>query len=234
MLFDITTTSCNNKQMDTTIPKTQELGAKLRAARNAAGLEQWQLAKRIGVSQQTIGAIEKGKGTKLWPKIEKVLGLPAGYFLYSKNSPIDSVPEPLIAGCPLITWQDAFNWPANRFDIIKNNQYSKFVNKLILGTESYILQIMDNQYESNNSINAPLFRKNGYIIIDPEKNYKNDDFVVVKNENNPRVILRRYIEHDDGEKYLKNIAEGVKNPLIYLMPDIKICGVVIAYLDILI
>lgn len=237
MMFDPTAKGCDNKDMvkDGDIEKLhkKELGEKLRIARNAAGLEQWQLGKMIGVSQQTIGAIEKGKGTKLWPKIEKAIGLPPGYFLYGKGSSILSVPQPLIAGCPLISWENAVNWPQNKSEIIKNNLFNKISNKLILGSESYILQIQDNQYESTTNLGAPFFRKGSYIIIDPEKSYKNNDFVVAKIENNPRLILRRYIEHDDGQKFLRVIAEGVKNPLMHLTEDIQVCGVVVVHLDFL-
>lgn len=58
--------------------KSSDIGAIVRIAREGKGLSQGALAKRIGVKQQSIDAIERGETTrsKFLPEIARELGIP--------------------------------------------------------------------------------------------------------------------------------------------------------------
>lgn len=55
-------------------------GSNIRAAREAKGMTQAELAEKIGTSQQTVDKIERGvmKRTTYLPEIQKVLGIDHG------------------------------------------------------------------------------------------------------------------------------------------------------------
>jgi SOS-response transcriptional repressor LexA len=227
-MFDWTASGCNNHRMN--------LATRLQEAMEAAGYKQTRLAKEAGMAQQSLHKLISGKSrqSKFLSKIEGILGVPQGYLLYGKSESILGAAQPVVAGCPILTWENAFSWPENKAEIIKNKLFEPFSRKIILDSDSYILQIRDHELESSAEPNAPFFRKGSYIVVDPGKNYKNMDFVVAKKLNNPHLLLRRYIVEDDGYECLRVIREKHTNPIMDLTSDIKICGVVVAHLDILI
>jgi SOS-response transcriptional repressor LexA len=227
-MFDLTASGCNNYNMN--------LSTRLKEAMKAAGYTQTSLAKKVGMAQQSLYKLISGnsKQSKFLSKIEGVLGVPPGYLLYGKGESVLGAAQPMMAGCPVLSWQNAFNWPENKSQIIKNKSYEPFSRKIILDIDSYVLRIDDHDYESNTEPDAPFFRKGSYIVIDPDKQHKNMDFVIVKKAGNPRLLLRRYIIEDDGYECLRVLKEKHINPIMDLTPDVKICGVVVAHLDILI
>lgn len=208
------------------------LATRLNEAMEAAGYTQTRLAKEAGMAQQSLHRLISGKArqSKFLSKIESVLGVPQGYLLYGKGD----APQPLLASCPILSWENAFDWPANKKEIRENKSFEPFSRKLILDSNSFVLQIPDHEFENTSEQDAPFFRKGTYIIIDPNKQYKNLDFVIAKKTNNPRLLLRRYILEDDGYECLRVIKEKHTNPIMDLTSDIKICGVVVAHLDLLV
>lgn len=209
-----------------------DIGKRLRMAREAANLTQANLAKLVNVSQQTIQGIEVGEKKTDYcnlVRIERALGLASGYLLYGKSHSVLGVPQPLIANCPILNWENAYNWPSDKRKIIENKLFDRFEEKLIIGSDSYILQIPDSQYESFSEPDAPFFRKNSYIVIDPEKTYKNGDFVIAKIKDHPNLIFRKFVQYDDGKKYLKAIQEEHRNPLMDLTTDVEVVGIMVAH-----
>jgi SOS-response transcriptional repressor LexA len=240
-LFDSTAKSCINKimNMDANEPAYEkqlkiDIGKRLRLAREAATHSQTALAELVGVKQQTIQGIEAGEKKTDYcnlVRIERALGLASGYLLYGKSHSVLEVPQPLIANCPILTWECAYFWPSDKSNVIEKKLFDKIEKKLILGSDSYILRIPDSQYESYSEPDAPFFRKGSYIIIDPEKKYKNGDFVIAKIKEHGRLIFRRFVQYDDGKTFLKVIKEGHRSPLMDLTPDIEITGVMVAHFD---
>ncbi len=73
--------------------KYREIGYRITIAREEAGLNQKDLAERLGISQATLSNYEKGKRRVYLPQLQKIaeeLGRPLDYFL----QPIDPKIEP--------------------------------------------------------------------------------------------------------------------------------------------
>lgn len=75
------------------------LGKKIREAREALGMSQSELARRVGMRQQSIGSIEKGDVTRpgKLPEIARVLKRPLSYFLEDVQND-----HPVETGLPLV------------------------------------------------------------------------------------------------------------------------------------
>ncbi len=68
--------------------KYKEIGYRITIAREEAGLNQTELAERLGISQATLSNYEKGKRRVYLPQLQKIadaLGKPMDYF----SLPID-------------------------------------------------------------------------------------------------------------------------------------------------
>lgn len=72
--------------------KEKLVGEKIRDARKAAGLTQWQLANKIFVSESYIALIESGKrnpSTNVLTKIAEALGLTTDHIIFATASRSD-------------------------------------------------------------------------------------------------------------------------------------------------
>jgi SOS-response transcriptional repressor LexA len=222
-LFEGTRKACNNSKMST--------GDRIKQAREAAGYTQKELAKLLGVEQQSVQQWESGdtRHPKKINEIAGILGVSVEYLLAGNEGAIN-FPYPIAARCPLIGWQDAKMWPQNRSFLKESEKLSYPTKNIILKSDCYMLQIEDKSMV--NYMEAKGFQEGSYIIIDPNRSYENGNFIVAKKPNLSKLLFRQYI--NDGEsEYLTplNIAHYKR---MDLSPDIEICGVVIAYLDILI
>lgn len=221
-MFEPTGKTCNNK--------TMTLGTRLRTAREAAGYSQKDLARKAGIRQQSIQSIEDGttKHPRKLSQIESILGLPQGYLLYGEENCID-LPQPIIARCPILSWEDAKDWPQNK-NYVLTKKIEQLTHQVILSHNSYALKI-----EDNSMVNYRLaegFHKGKYIIVDPAREYRDGNFVIARKENSEKLLFRQYV-NDAGDKYLNplDIANYQRVPV---SSDIAICGVVVAYLDLLV
>jgi transcriptional regulator with XRE-family HTH domain len=73
--------------------KYREIGYRITIAREEAGMNQKDLAERLGISQATLSNYEKGKRRVYLPQLQNIanaVGRPLDYFL----QPIDPVPAP--------------------------------------------------------------------------------------------------------------------------------------------
>lgn len=208
------------------------LAERFRKAREAAGFSQEQLAKEVGVVQQTINKIENGviRNPRNLPLIESVLGLPSGYLMYGEEaeSKMPSLPQPLMARCPILDWEKAIDWPRNRDEAIKDRKIEALAQKIILGANCYALQINNNAMAERGYKKS--FSEGSYIIIDPDVKYKSGSLVVAV-ENLQEMLFRRYVKEGSRE-YL--FAYNSDYESIKVDETIKICGVVVAHLNILI
>ena len=81
------------KESGEDVMKYREIGYRIAIAREEAGLNQKDLAERLGISQATLSNYEKGKRRVYLPQLQKIaedLGRPLEYFL----QPIDPDTEP--------------------------------------------------------------------------------------------------------------------------------------------
>jgi SOS-response transcriptional repressor LexA len=211
---------------------TMNLAERFKAAREAAGYSQEELAKKVGVVQQTINKIETGviRSPRKLSMIESVLGLPTGYLMYGEDADakIPALPQPMVARCPVLPWEQAINWPANRKEILKDSKTEALAQKIILGSNCYALKV--NNDAMTDSSRKQSFNEGSYIIIDPDAEFKSGSLVVAT-EQSRSVIFRRYVKEGSRE-YL--FAYNSNYDAVKLDETLKICGVVVAHLDVLI
>lgn len=203
-------------------------GERLKTAREAAGYSQEDLAKKIGIVQQSLHKIEAGiiRNPRKMQLIESILGLPNGYLLYgdAAEEGTPTLPQPIIARCPILEWEHAIKWPRNKTEVSKNTDM--LTSKILLGSDSYALKVRDESMINHERS----FNKDSYIIIDPDREHKAGDLVIAIEEAE-ELLFRKYVK-DGKREYL--FAYNPNFDAIKLNESIKICGVVVAHLDVLI
>jgi SOS-response transcriptional repressor LexA len=224
------------KEFEST-PKTgktifMNLADRFRTAREAAGYSQEELAKKVGVVQQTINKIETGviRNPRKLHVFESIFGLPAGYLMYGEEaeSKMPSLPQPVVARCPVLSWEKAIDWPNNRNEILKGNKTEALAQKIILGSNCYALKINNDAMTERGHKKS--FNEGSYIIIDPDVKHESGSLVVAV-ENSKEMLFRRYVK--EGSREYLFAFNGDYEP-VKVDDTIKIYGVVIAHLDILI
>jgi SOS-response transcriptional repressor LexA len=208
------------------------LADRFKRAREAAGYSQEELAKKVGVVQQTINKIETGviRNPRRLSLIESVLGLPSGYLMYGEEaeSKMSSLPQPVVARCPVLPWEKAVNWPHNKSEILRDSKTEALAQKIILGSNCYALKI--NNDAMTDTSRKQSFNEGSYIIVDPDLNFKSGSLIVAV-ENSKEMLFRRYVKEGSRE-YL--FAYNSNYDPVKMNEAIKICGVVVAHLDVLV
>lgn len=205
------------------------IGERVKEAREAAGYTQAQLAGLLNIKQQSIQQIETGntQRPKKINEIASILGVTVEFLLNEQENIVDFV-YPLVARCPLISWEEAVDWPANK-SYLKNENKLKYIGgEVILNGNCYMLEIEDNSMVS--FMEAKGFHQGRHIIIDPTKNYKDGNYIVAKKNNLSKLLFRQYI--NDGESEYLNPLNISHYKRMDLTDKVKICGVVVAYIDI--
>lgn len=207
-----------------------KLADRLREAREAAGYSQEELAKKIGVVQQSLHKIEAGiiQNPRKLPLIESILGLPAGYLRYGDNnkSSVPHLPQPMIARCPMLSWEQAIEWPKNKDEVLKDKDLANLAQKIILSGNCYSLQINDTSMTDTGRRQS--FNEGSFIVVDPDIEYKSGNLVIAV-EDSIQPLFRRYVKEASRE-YL--FAYNSQYEPIKIDKNIKICGVVVAHLSI--
>lgn len=229
-LFDHTGVSCDNPKMTKGNQKFIEQGKRIRQAREAAGFTQAEIADLLRIKQQSYQLWESGNThhPKKINEFANLTGVTVDYLLKGGQE-LSDLPYTVGARCPLISWEDAKEWPANFAELNKDKKITHPTNSIVLNSHCYMLQIEDNSML--NSLEAKGFHKGGYIIVDPTKNYEHESFVVFKIKDFPKLIFRQYLNDGEG-KYLNPLNVAANYRRIDLTPDITICGVVVLYLNV--
>jgi transcriptional regulator with XRE-family HTH domain len=222
-VFDSTTVSCKNKNMS-------NLAARLREAREAAGYTQQDLAHKTGIKQQSLQKIESGltQNPRKIQVIESILGLPPGYLLYGEEKTIE-LPKPIIARCPILKPDEVKEWPRNKAKVLSDKS-NRLASKTVLSANCFAFQIEDDAMV--NYLKAEGFQENRYILVDPERKAKINDYVLAKRDRQDQILFRKYIIAD-GVLQLKALNK-MEYKVIEVTDDIKIIGVVVAYVDLLV
>lgn len=191
------------------------------------GISVNELSRQVGVPQPVIHRILKNKTTN--PSINTLSPI-AKYFSVSINQLIGDAPllqdkssacvgYPEIKNVPIIRWCEITNWVQNQDQAAILNFISVDKN---ISTNSFALKMC----ECNSHITDPRFHENSIIIVEPNIEYRNRDYVIIcgKKESNA-VCLIRQILIDGTDKYLKPLnLEGETKKLGL---NEKIIGVVI-------
>lgn len=225
-VFADTKKNCKNYSMT--------IGNRIKAAREAAGYTQEQLAKLLGVKQQSVHHWEAGntQRPKKINEISSILGVSIEYLLNGESRQTETVDfaYPMAARCPLITSQDAMAWPDNKKRLKENGKINYPLGNIILKSNCFMLQLDDDSME--NRMEGGGFCRSRYVIVDPERKYENGSYVVVKISGASKLLFRQYI--NDGKSEYVAPLNIYKYKSIDLTENDKICGVVVAYVDLLI
>lgn len=192
------------------------LGQKVNIARREAKLKQEDLAEKIGVSSRTIIRFEKDEAAPNLEDIQKIAKatgkqlvdfLPAVDDSKGLTFEIKKFSESQIAvnKIPLISWVSA-----NRFgeanDSFAPADAEEWIYTTAKGERMFALKVKNDCME-------PEFREGDRIIVNPEIQPENGDFVVVRDNKNNEATFKQL------KKYGKKI---ILHPLNPKYPDIEL------------
>jgi SOS-response transcriptional repressor LexA len=212
------------------------IGQNIKNLRMQRGLSQKALAKLCGWDSNSRIANYEGTGkTTREPtlsdikRLAKVLNVSPAALAFDEFPVPGEVPIPIIKGLPILkTWQ-IVDWPTNKETVAKNDKVSFLHNKLSFDLNCFVYEIEDDSMF--NFVTHEGFRKGKQVIVDPDKEHKANDYVLAKRKNG-NILFRKLIEDNDALVLspLNNLGDYSK---VKLSNDIKICGVAVAYLDVL-
>lgn len=198
------------------------LGERLKHALLTRGMAQSKLASEIGVSQQSIQYLCSGKAQKSGntASIARVLNISADW-LEKGIGRMEADPEnvlpnyKVLSSIPLISWIQAGHWTDIHLGDVEEfypcpEKHSKLTYALEVHGESM----------------SPDFVNGEIIFVDPEVEARNGSCVVVRQNGNTEATFKQLII-DGSQKYLKALNPNWPNPIIEMLPDAVICGVVI-------
>ncbi|MDX2165043.1 MAG: helix-turn-helix transcriptional regulator [Gammaproteobacteria bacterium] len=96
---------------------------------------------------------------------------------------------------PILTWKEAINWKAHL-----KKESPVVTTDIDISSSAYALKIEEDLDDG--------FRKNSTIIIDPEVEAENMDYLISYKSDSKLPILKQLREHD-GDLYLKPLVRGI-------------------------
>lgn len=219
---------------------------RLKIAINSAGITQKELARIVGVSQQTIGYLCKdGKGSTHTHSLAEALGVNAQWLAKGRgpmradevkwevreaevpyaatSGELDQSPSkgkiPLISSVQAGEFRDTNDdgWPGEPEDWVSCH--------LEHSDHTYALRIDGISME-------PRFKEGEIIVVDPEKPAVSGSFVVAKRAGDERVTFKQLMK-DGGESYLRALNPDWPKRIIRIDEEWQICGVAIMKSEIL-
>lgn len=211
------------------------IGQNIKNLRMQRGLSQKALAELCGWESNSRIANYEGSGkTKREPtlsdiqRIAKVLNVSAATLAFDEFPMPGNIPIPIVKGLPILKPNQIGNWPRNKEIVAKDKDISFLHNQLNFGLNCYVYEIEDDSMF--NFITHEGFRKGKQVIADPDKEAEIDDYVIARTKNE-KIIFRKLIE--DSSLILSPLNNMGDYAKTVLTDDISICGVVIAYLDVI-
>lgn len=209
-----------------------QVGQRLRRRRFLMGLNQEELARKLGVSQQAVQKWETGgapRGNRLG-EIAKALDITLEYLLTGSITVVRSYPKEeeyeeenkknTISKVPLISWKQAADWE----NISKNNVV---LRSLDLITSPVIVEKMAFALRIEGASMEPKYRTNDIIYVDPSIELRHEQSVVVYLHNQNETTVRQLFLEGE-KKILKVINPDWPGPKLYeLKKDDYICGVIV-------
>lgn len=175
------------------------------------------LAEIVGVSAELIGKLKNGSlrnpSLKVISGISKHFNVSLQDLIFSDLQSIGStVKAKPITRLPVVNWDTIKDWHSGGADksIVVDNVSSNSVFALRL----------DREY-------GGVFEKNIFLLVDTEKNPKNQDYVLVLNKENGLFHIKKLIIED--AYYLQSVLLDTNNVVKYDENECSIYGVVIGY-----
>ncbi|MBO1894199.1 LexA family transcriptional regulator [Shewanella sp. BF02_Schw] len=195
---------------------------RIKSRRKALGLTQEQLAKIVGVSQNSIHKIEDGTTRKPRNIIEiaRAIKCSPDWLLYGRDSSDfkNITPGPDIKGFfPLISWVQAGAWSS--IEEIHALEAERFPCPVACSNQTFVLKVQGVSME-------PTFRDGDLIFVDPETEWRHGAYVVARlDEHNEATFKQLVIE--GNQKFLKPLNPNWPEQLIPINGNCSIVGVVV-------
>jgi SOS-response transcriptional repressor LexA len=194
-------------------------------AREALGWNTPELARRAGLSQPSVWAIEEGvtKEPKLSTiqKIAAATGKPLLFFTDLTDYNTDTDVHLLNRKIPLVSWvlAGAKNPVSDPFLPGEAEDWEDVTVSVSKAT--FALRVRGDSMIAPDGTGFP---ENTIIIVDPEVQAKNGDYVVVRFENSDEATFKRLVV-DGPAKFLRALNPAY--PSILVTDDARLCGVVV-------
>lgn len=190
------------------------------------GLTQEQVATAVGSSQQSIQGICAGKTLK--PRnllaIARFLNVSADWLesgdgLMSLSESNTLTISQHKSDVPLISWVQAGAWSeiCEALQLSEVDEFYPCPEKH--SSRTFALQVVGESM-------SPDFVNGEIIFVDPEVEARNGSCVVVRQNGNLEATFKQLII-DGSQKYLKALNPNWPKPIIEMLPDATVCGVVI-------
>lgn len=198
----------------------RNISNRLKELRKTRGLSQQQVAKGMGIPQQTYQKLEAGhtKNSKALLRVANYFNTTPEYLLFGSEEKIKAV-----QWVALLSW-DEVPLPSD-LAIIRDKEGTIAMADIgsLEAQDLYALPVEGNAMTSSVPGKMSFF-EHQLIIIDPHKQPKSGDFVIAKQDGAEKPIFRQYMVEGNAI-YL--IALNSLYPIITLDNSIIICGVVI-------
>jgi SOS-response transcriptional repressor LexA len=217
------------------------IGIRLRAARKSEGLTQAELAKRAGISQNSVSDLERGrniasrnivalaKALRRRPEWLSTGALPE--FAITETPvrgenvrPIVTNGLPAYPRVPLIS-DVAAGMLGSIEDFLYPGEAERWVEarQTRPGARAFALEVVGDSMV--NPLGSPSFPPGAVLIVDPDRAATPGAFVVAKDVQTQRATFKR-LAHDAGRWYLRPLNPAY--PTVEIdSPDLRVIGVVI-------
>lgn len=216
------------QKMGTSSPENKhELKEILCALMEECDIDDAQLARETGIPASTISRMRINSNTNptastLRP-ISKFFSVSISQLLGDEPLPKNRLPGTHHPTCytsarmPIIKWDWVINWLETRGENITEKLQTWISTEKEVDPNSFALIIPTDSF-------GLAFRKGSIIMIDPAKPATDGDLILVKNENDPTILLKQMLI-DGHETYIRSVNPEIKS-LLPLTESYKIIGVV--------
>ena len=204
-----------------------KINERIKTRRKELKLTQAAIASLVKVSRVSITQWELGdtspKGKNLF-NLAKALKCTTEWLLFGVDSAVATTSN--VKGhnyqsnyLPLISWVQAGSWSEliDDFQPEDTDQYYPCPEKT--SSLSFALKVVGESM-------LPDYVDGEIIYVDPEVEARNGSYVVVRQNNDSEVTFKKLII-EGSEKMLKAVNPDWPNPIINMLPDAKVCGVVV-------
>lgn len=195
------------------------LGLRLKQARHKKKLTQEELAEIVGIKQQAVQRIEaeKVKSTSYVVQLAQALDVTPEWLALGTEAVENKTPSLEIKTAPLIQWTD---YQLISHLPIQNPDLTKIAYTSSNSQPCFALQI-NNTSMSANTDDGFSFLPGDIIIVDPQRQAKDNDFVIAKVTNSNAMVFRRLTNN----KHQLD-ASSSQYKTIVIDDSVHLCGVV--------
>lgn len=201
-----------------------KIGNILNTLLERSGISEAELGRIIGVPRATINRIASGRTPD--PRASTLRAISEHF-----NVTVDQLlgKHPLFRhtypnaltntyiSIPIVEWECANNWENKLYDIKPDNHFDWILTDPNIEIGKFALRVKGDSM-------WPQFQENTVLIIDPAREQKNRDFVIVYIKKNDEILFRQLLV-EGKNKFLKAINDIF--PTLQLQSSDKIIGIVI-------